>query len=44
MQPNAKIEINHRYFQTIGHQSATRKYLGLSIKYNFTDTRESYLF
>lgn len=44
MQPNAKIEINHRYFQTIGHQSATRNYLGLSIKYNFTDTRESYLF
>lgn len=44
LQPNAKIELTHRFFQTVGHQAATRNYLALSIKYNFTDTRESYLF
>lgn len=44
IQPKAKIEIKHRYFQALGHQAATENYIGVSFKDNFTDTRESYLF
>jgi len=45
VQPNAKIEISHHWFHTKDQlNSGNWNYLSLSIKYNFTDTRESYLF
>ncbi len=45
VQPNAKIELTHHAFHSIDElNSGNWNYLALSIKYNFTDTRESYLF
>lgn len=45
VQPNAKIELSHQWFKSVdATQTSSYQYLSLSIKYNFTDTRESYLF
>ncbi len=45
MQPNAKIELTHHWFRSKDEvDSHNFNYLSLSIKYNFTDTRETYLF
>ncbi len=45
MQPNAKIELTHHWFRSKDEVDMRNfNYLSLSIKYNFTDTRETYLF
>ena len=45
VQPNAKIELSHQWFNSLDESNRSNfHYLSLSIKYNFTDTRESYLF
>jgi len=45
LQPNAKIELSHQWFNSLDESNRSNfHYLSLSIKYNFTDTRESYLF
>ncbi len=45
MQPNAKLELTHHWFISNDDQKNNNfQYLSLSMKYNFTDTRESYLF
>jgi hypothetical protein len=44
MQPNLKCELTHQWFQSISDVKTNQNYLFFSIKYNFTDTRETYLF
>lgn len=44
LQPNAKLELFHHWHQSMGPQKTNQNYLGISLKINFTDTRETYLF
>lgn len=44
-QPNAKVELSHHWFRSSTESNTNNfHYLALAIKYNFTDTRETYLF
>lgn len=45
VQPNAKVELSHHWFRSSTELNTHNfHYLALAIKYNFTDTRETYLF